>query len=154
MLVDFGSQVGVKLKASWPSNRWKIDPKRLGRLHIALGTLQEAPGRESLIFQWFWEVFWGGGRHGRAWARNGEGFRARSLNPKIKPNTPGTGTGLGCLVSGLSPVHGHGLLGVWPLTSTSAWAYGVCCLTLAHAVAQSAVADPPPHQGRACWIRA
>ena len=51
-------QVGVK-------NRWKIDPKRRGRSHIALGTFQEAPERESLIFHWFWEVL-GGARHNPA----------------------------------------------------------------------------------------
>ena len=55
-------------------------------------------------------------------ARRGGADRSRFPKPKIKPNIPGTGTGLGCLVSGLSPVHGHGLLGVWPLTSTGAWA--------------------------------
>ena len=85
----------------------------------------------------------GGWRHGSAWVRYGRGFWAGPLNPKIKPNTPGTGTGLGCLVSGLSPVHGPELLGVSPLTSTGAWAYGVCCLTPTHAVARSAVADFP-----------
>ena len=74
-------------------------------------------------------------------ARYGGAVRSGPLNPKIKPYTPGTGTGLGCLLSGLSPVHGHGLLAVWPLTSTGAWAEAVCCLTLTHAVAQSAVAD-------------
>ena len=76
-----------------------------------------------------------------SWARYGGAFRSGPLNPKIKPNTPGTGTGLGCLVSGLSPVHGPELLGVSLLTSTGAWAYGVCCLTPTHAVARSAVAD-------------
>ena len=54
--VGFGEpswrQVGLK-------NRWKIDPKRLGRFHIARGTPEEAPERESLNFQWFLEV-WGG----------------------------------------------------------------------------------------------
>ena len=32
----------------------------LGRFQNALGTFQEAPERESLIFQWFWKG--GGGR--------------------------------------------------------------------------------------------
>ena len=32
----------------------------LGRFQNALGMFQEAPERESLIFHWFWEVFWGG----------------------------------------------------------------------------------------------
>ena len=32
----------------------------VGRFQNALGTFQEAPERESLIFQWFWEVLVGG----------------------------------------------------------------------------------------------
>ena len=36
----------------------------LGRFQNALGTLQEAPERESLIFQWFWEGL--GGQKGGA----------------------------------------------------------------------------------------
>ena len=32
----------------------------LGRFQNALGTFQEAPERESLIFRWFWEIFLGG----------------------------------------------------------------------------------------------
>ena len=55
-------------------------------------------------------------------ARYGRAFRSGPLNPKIKPHTPGTGTGLGCLLSGFSPVHGHALLAAWPHTSTRAWA--------------------------------
>ena len=54
--------LGAKLGPSWRQvglkNRWQINPKRLGRFHIALGTYQEPPERESLIFQWFWGV-WG-----------------------------------------------------------------------------------------------
>ena len=57
--------LGAKLGPSWRQvrlkNRWKINPKWLGRFHIALGTLQEAPERESLIFHWFWKVLGGGG---------------------------------------------------------------------------------------------
>ena len=37
----------------------------LGRFQNALGTFQEAPERETLIFHWFWEVFWGA-HHARA----------------------------------------------------------------------------------------
>ena len=37
----------------------------LGRFQNALGTFQEAPERETMIFHWFWEVFWGGA-HARA----------------------------------------------------------------------------------------
>ena len=80
----------------------------------------------------------------RPWACAGALWRGSSPNPhkpKIKPNTHATGTGLGCLVSGFSPVHGPELFGVSPLTSTGAWAYGVCCLTSTHAVARSVVAD-------------
>ena len=50
-------QVGLK-------NQCEIDPKSVGRFHIALGTFQEAPERELLIFQrfhWF-RVGWGGGQ--------------------------------------------------------------------------------------------
>ena len=32
----------------------------LGRFQNALGTFQEAPERETMIFHWFWEVFLGG----------------------------------------------------------------------------------------------
>ena len=55
--------LGAKLGPSWKQvglkNRWKIDPKRLGRFHIALGTFQEAPERETKIFHWFWGVLGG-----------------------------------------------------------------------------------------------
>ena len=34
----------------------------LGRFQNALGTFQEAPERESLIFHWFWEVLGGGAK--------------------------------------------------------------------------------------------
>ena len=37
----------------------------LGRFQIAMGTFQEAPERETMIFHWFWEVF-GGARHAPA----------------------------------------------------------------------------------------
>ena len=61
--------LAAKLGSTWEKvglkNQWKINPKRLGRFHIALGTFQEAPERESLIFQWFWKV-WGGWAHRRA----------------------------------------------------------------------------------------
>mgnify|MGYP004412918801 CR=1 FL=1 len=40
----------------------------LGRFQNALGTFQEAPERESLIFQWFWEVL-GGVPRTRQWRR-------------------------------------------------------------------------------------
>ena len=54
--------LGAKLGPSWRQvglkNRWKINPKRLGHLQIALATLQEASERETLILHWFWEV-WG-----------------------------------------------------------------------------------------------
>ena len=63
--------------------RRKIDPKRLGRFHIVLGTFQEAPERESLIFHWFWEVLVGA-RQGRAIPTRG---LSDPLNLKIKPNT-------------------------------------------------------------------
>ena len=115
----------------------------LGRLGVVLGRLGsvlQAPERETMNFQWFLEIG-GGEAAGASWTRYGRGFRSGPLSPKIKPNTLATGTGLGCLVSGLSPVHVPGLLGVSPLTSTGAWAEGVCCLTLTHAVARSAVAD-------------
>ena len=36
----------------------------LRRFQNALGTFQEAPERETMIFQWFWEVL--GGAHARA----------------------------------------------------------------------------------------
>ena len=53
--------LGAKLGPSWRQvglkHRWKMNPKRLGRFHIALGTFQEAPERETLIFHWFWEVW-------------------------------------------------------------------------------------------------
>ena len=67
--------------------RWKIDPKRFGRFHIALRTFQEAPERESLIFQWFWEVWVGVSprARGRAVATGSE---PDPLNLKDKPNTP------------------------------------------------------------------
>mgnify|MGYP007045160973 CR=1 FL=1 len=43
--------LGSKLGPSWRQvglkNRWKIDPKRLGRFHIALGAFQEAPERSG-----------------------------------------------------------------------------------------------------------
>ena len=58
ILMDFGRQVGrlVGLK-----NRWKIARNRLGCFHIALGTFQEAPERETMNFQW---VFLGGAKRG------------------------------------------------------------------------------------------
>ena len=34
----------------------------LGRFQNALGTFQEAPERETMIFHWFWEVL-GGAHH-------------------------------------------------------------------------------------------
>ena len=42
----------------------------LGRFQNALGTFQEAPERETMIFDWFWEVL-GGGPHARAIPRRG-----------------------------------------------------------------------------------
>ena len=64
--------LAAKLGPSWKQvclkNRWKIDPKRLGRFHIALGTFQEALERETLILHWFREV-WVGGCLGRGTAR-------------------------------------------------------------------------------------
>ena len=70
ILVDFGRQVGrlVGLK-----NRWKIARNRLGCFHIALGTFQEAPERETLIFHWFWKVLGGGSPR----LRGGDGWIAR-----------------------------------------------------------------------------
>ena len=66
-LSDFSGFLGVKLGPSWRQvgleNRWQVNPKRLGRFHISLGTFQEAPERETLIFHWFWKVFWGGSTH-------------------------------------------------------------------------------------------
>ena len=32
----------------------------LGQIQNALGTFQEVPERETMIFHWFWKVFWGG----------------------------------------------------------------------------------------------
>ena len=54
-----GAKLGPSRRQVGLRNRWQINPKRLGRLHIALGTYQEPPEREFLIFHWFWEV-WGG----------------------------------------------------------------------------------------------
>ena len=53
----------------------------LGRFQNALGTLQGAPERESLIFQWFWEVWVGV----RSCTGAGEGDRAGPH--KLKENT-------------------------------------------------------------------
>ena len=42
----------------------------LGRFQNALGTFQEAPERETMIFHWFWEVLGGVSPcpgHGRGW---------------------------------------------------------------------------------------
>ena len=62
--------------ASWRPDQasWRLDwavlngswvlLNGLGRFQNALGTFQETPERESLMFQWFWEV-WVGGAHGR-----------------------------------------------------------------------------------------
>ena len=61
-MVDVGSHVEPSWRQVGLKNRWKIDPKRLGRFHIALGTFQEAPEREATIFHWFWEVL-GGAHH-------------------------------------------------------------------------------------------
>ena len=46
----------------------------LGRFQNALGTFQEAPERESLIFHWFWQV-WGEGATRAPW-------------PRVDPGTP------------------------------------------------------------------
>ena len=56
----------------------------LGRFQNALGAFQEAPEREILIFQWFWEVW--GGAHARAIPTGGF---PDPLNLKIRPNTNG-----------------------------------------------------------------
>ena len=45
----------------------------LGRFQNALGTFQEAPERETMIFHWFWEVLGGGAPH----TRSGVGWIAR-----------------------------------------------------------------------------
>ena len=74
----------------------------LGRFQNALGTFQEAPERESLIFYWFWKVFWGA-RQGRADAGGG---LSDPLNLKDKPNTTGTGQVLG-LGQGQGPGQGQ-----------------------------------------------
>ena len=83
--------LGAKLGPSWRQvglkNRWKIDSKRLGRFHIALGTYQEPPERESMIFHWFWEV-WGGAHQGLP----SPGVDSPTLQIKIfqeEPNTTG-----------------------------------------------------------------
>ena len=86
-----------------------------------LGRFQNAPERETMIFHWFWKV-WVGGPHGR-------GMVPRRLSDPLndhfqRPYTTATATG-------------HWLLA----TATGQWLFAVCCLTLTHAVAQSAVAD-------------
>ena len=58
----------------------------LGRCQNALGTFQEAPERESLIFQWVSEIWMGVrpcGAHGRGWNVRplNEGF-SRKLAPE------------------------------------------------------------------------
>ena len=65
----------------------------LGRFQNALGTFQEAPERESLIFHWFLEVFWGGEpRRGVAGPSRGEDCPTPQTpifkdKPKTKPKT-------------------------------------------------------------------
>ena len=127
--------LGAKLRQRWRQvglkDRWKINPKKLGRFHIALGTFQEAPERESLIFHWFSEIWVGGPRtwHGRA-SGGGSGPDPQIKIFQDKPNTTGTGTGPGTGTgTGTGPGTGTG-------TGTGAW-----CLTPTHTVAQSAVAD-------------
>ena len=47
----FCSVLGAKLGPSWRQvglkNQWKMDSKKLGRFHIALGAFQEAPERSG-----------------------------------------------------------------------------------------------------------
>ena len=58
----------------------------LGRFQNALGTFQEAPERESLIFQWFWEVL-GGDTHARA---HGEARKSGPPKDQFSKETPST----------------------------------------------------------------
>ena len=84
----------------------------------------DVPGGSRARIIDFSMVLGGLGRRGAVGVsstRYGRGLWSGPLNPKIKPNTLATGTGLGCLVPGLSPVHGPGMLGVWPPTNTGAW---------------------------------
>ena len=53
-----------RLGASW--GRLGASWKRLKASWSVLGTLQEAPEREILIFQWFWQVWGGESTDGRA----------------------------------------------------------------------------------------
>ena len=50
----------------------------LGRFQNALGTFQEAPERETMIFHWFWKV-WGG-----VSPRSGDGAAAIVRPPKSR----------------------------------------------------------------------
>ena len=83
----------------------------LGRFQNALGTFQEAPERESLIFHWFWEIFLGGRprtRYGGGWIVRPPKSRFFKTDQtplelgKGKGNGLGQGQaqgpGLGCLV--------------------------------------------------------
>ena len=69
----------------------------LGRFQNALGTFQEAPERETMIFHWFWEVLGGGPR-----TRQLRGWIVRSPKSRFfkTDQTPlelgkGKGNGLG-----------------------------------------------------------
>ena len=57
ILVEFRSQVVPSWKLVALKSRWKIHPKSFRRFHIARKAFQEAPKRESLIFQWFLNIF-------------------------------------------------------------------------------------------------
>ena len=121
-------QVGLK-------NRWKIDPKRLGRFNIALGTCQEPPERETLILHWFWEVWGGVGSTRGRWRPEDCPTPLTIFFFKKKHQTP-LALAL-ALANGLGQAQAQGVgLGQ---SKANGLGLGVWCLTLTHAVAQSAV---------------
>ena len=97
----------------------------LGRFQNALGTFQEAPERETMMFHWFWEFFWGD-IQGRAdpggWISRPP--KSRFFKTDQTPLELGKGKGRG---KHKGKYRGLGK-GKWARTPT-------------HAVAQSAVAD-------------
>ena len=97
----------------------------LGRFQNALGTFQEAPERETMIFHWFWEVLGGGGH---APAIPGGGL-SDPLNQDFSRQTKHHWNWARARAMGLGKDRHKGL------------GEGVWCLTFIHAVAQSAVAD-------------
>ena len=112
--------LGSKLGPSWRQvglkNRWKIDPKRLGRFHIALGTFQCSGCSGSAVgcsANWSPRCS-GGGVPG-----------AVGCSPPLKPKKPTPKK-----PKKQTPKH-----------QTGTGAFGQWCLTPTHTVARGAVAD-------------